>query len=386
MVTESGACFVAAIVLTVRSSLGFAFLCAVGVACIAGAASYGSSRPATAHEPQRAARADFRPRPLVSGLSAPLYVTGVKGQPGQLYIVEQGGLIRVFERGKLRAKPFLDVSGIVNAGGEQGLLGLAFHPQYARNRRFYVQYTARDGDTKLVEYRSNGTVALPRTARPLFGSEDPYGNHNAGMLAFGTNGRLYFSMGDGGSGGDPENRSQNMRSLFGKLLSLDVATKGLWIEGVGLRNPWRFSFDRTTGDLLIGDVGQGELEEIDFTPRSNPGLENYGWDVFEGSSKFEDKSLGPGKLVVPIAEYSHAEGCSVTGGYVYRGSNRALRGRYIYGDFCSGTVWSLKPSAGKASGLRKEPFKIPNLTSFGEDSAGELYAVSGGGTISRLTP
>jgi len=386
MVTESGACFVAAIVLTVRSSLGFAFLCAVGVACIAGAASYGSSRPATAHEPQRAARADFSPRPLVSGLSAPLYVTGVKGQPGRLYIVEQGGLIRVFERGKLRAKPFLDVSGIVNAGGEQGLLGLAFHPQYARNGRFYVQYTARGGDTKLVEYRSNGTVALPRTARSLFGSEDPYGNHNAGMLAFGTNGRLYFSMGDGGSGGDPENRSQNIRSLFGKLLSLDVATKGLRIEGVGLRNPWRFSFDRTTGDLLIGDVGQGELEEIDFTPRSNPGLENYGWDVFEGSSKFEDKSLGPGKLVAPIAEYSHAEGCSVTGGYVYRGSNRALRGRYIYGDFCSGTVWSLKPSAGKTSGLRKEPFKIPNLTSFGEDSAGELYAVSGGGTISRLTP
>jgi glucose/arabinose dehydrogenase len=193
-------------------------------------------------------------------------------------------------------------------------------------------------------------------------------------------------MGDGGSGGDPENRAQNMSSLLGKLLSLDVGSKAVRIEGIGLRNPWRFSFDRATGDLLIGDVGQGEIEEIDFTAKSSPGLENYGWDVYEGSKRYEDKGIGPGRLVGPIAEYTHADGCSVTGGYVYRGSNRALRGRYLYGDFCSGTIWSFKLVGGKATASRRESFKIPNLTSFGEDSAGELYAVSGGGTISRLTP
>ena len=171
------------------------------------------------------------------------------------------------------------------------------------------------------------------------------------MLAFAPNGRLYFTMGDGGAGGDPENRSQNMRSLFGKLLSINVATKGLKIEALGLRNAWRFSFDRANGDLYIGDVGQGDLEEIDYVPAASPGLENYGWDVYEGRSKFEDKPLGPGKLVQPIAQYSHDDGCSVTGGYVYRGSNAALRGRYIYGDYCSGNVWSFKISGGKATGL-----------------------------------
>ena len=149
-------------------------------------------------------------------------------------------------------------------------------------------------------------------------------------------------MGDGGAGGDPENRSQNMRSLFGKLLSLNVATKGLKIEALGLRNAWRFSFDRANGDLYIGDVGQGAIEEINWTPADSPGLENYGWDVYEGRSKFEDKALGPGKLVSPVAQYSHDDGCSITGGYVYRGSNTSLRGRYIYGDYCSGIVWSFK--------------------------------------------
>ena len=193
-------------------------------------------------------------------------------------------------------------------------------------------------------------------------------------------------MGDGGAGGDPENRSQNMRSLFGKLLSINVATKGLRIEALGLRNAWRFSFDRANGDLYIGDVGQGAIEEINWTAADSPGLENYGWDVYEGRSKFEDKALGPGKLVAPVAQYSHSDGCSVTGGYVYRGSNASLRGRYIYGDYCSGIVWSFKLSGGNATGLRREGFKIESLTSFGEDIAGELYAVSHGGTIYRLTP
>ncbi len=271
---------------------------------------------ATTQTTAQAEAASFRPRVTVRGLSAPVFVTGAPGQAGRLYVVEQGGKIRVWEKGALRRAPFLDVSSLITSGGEQGLLGLAFHPQYPKNKRFYVQYTARNGDTKVVEYRAGAAAALPQSARILFSSRDPYGNHNAGMLAFGTNGRLYFSMGDGGAGGDPENRAQNMSSLFGKLLSLNVATKGLRIEGLGLRNPWRFSFDRATGDLLIGDVGQGDVEEVDFTPKSSPGLENYGWDVYEGTRSFEQKPLGAGKLVQPIAQYTHSQGCSITGGYV----------------------------------------------------------------------
>jgi glucose/arabinose dehydrogenase len=352
-----------------RSLVAFASLAALVTACVAGAA------------PERA---EFKPRAVASGFSQPVYVTGAKGEPGRLYVVEQGGTIHVLQGGKRRGTPFLDIRRLVTAGGEQGLLGLAFHPSYPKVRKLYVQYTARDGSTKVVEYRTNGTRAS--SPRQLFSSADPYGNHNGGMLAFGPNGRLYFTMGDGGSGGDPENRSQNPRSLFGKLLSLNVATKGLRIEALGLRNAWRFSFDRANNDLYIGDVGQGAIEEIDWTPANSPGLENYGWDVYEGRSKYEDKPLGPGKLVGPVAQYTHDDGCSVTGGYVYRGSNAGLRGRYIYGDYCSGNIWSFKLVGGKATGLRREAFKVASVTSFGQDIAGELYAVSHGGTIYRLTP
>jgi glucose/arabinose dehydrogenase len=354
----------------VRSLLALACVAALGAACAAGASDETVDRTA------------FNPRPLASGFSQPVYVTGAKGEAGRLYVVEQGGTIQVLQNGKRRGT-LLDIRRLVTAGGEQGLLGLAFHPSYPKVRKFYVQYTANNGSTKVVEYRTNGNRAS--APRLLFSSRDPYGNHNGGMLAF-QNGRLYFTMGDGGAGGDPENRAQNMRSLFGKLLSLNVATKGLKIEALGLRNAWRFSFDRANGDLYIGDVGQGAIEEINWKPKSTTGLVNYGWDVYEGTSKFEDKALGPGKLVQPVAEYSHSNGCSVTGGYVYRGSNTSLRGRYIYGDYCSGIVWSFKLSGGKATGLRREAFKIESLTSFGEDIAGELYAVSHGGTIYRLTP
>jgi len=355
-----------------RSLLALGCIAALGAACAAGAA------------PQEQDQTQFRPRAVASGFSQPVFVTAVKGEPGRLYVLEQGGTIQVLQNGRRRSTPLLDIRRLVTSGGEQGLLGLAFHPSYPRVRKLYVQYTARDGSTKLVEYRTNGTTAS--APRQLFSSRDPYGNHNGGMLAFGPNGRLYFTMGDGGAGGDPENRSQNMRSLFGKLLSMNVATKGLKIEALGLRNAWRFSFDRANGDLYIGDVGQGEIEEISYSPAGSSGLENYGWDVYEGRSRFENKALGPGKLVQPVAQYTHDDGCSVTGGYVYRGSNAALRGRYVYGDYCSGIIWSFKLSGGKATALRRERFKVDSVSSFGQDLAGELYAVSHGGTIYRLTP
>jgi glucose/arabinose dehydrogenase len=354
-----------------RGLLGLVCLAALGAACAAGAS------------PQQRDQAQFRPRVVASGFAEPIFVTAAKGEPGRLYVVEQGGTIRILQNGK-RSGTLLDIRRLVTAGGEQGLLGLAFHPSYPNVRKLYVQYTARDGSTKLVEYRTNGRRAS--APRQLFSSADPYANHNGGMLAFGPNGRLFFTMGDGGAGGDPENRAQNMRSLFGKLLSINVATKAVKIEALGLRNAWRFSFDRANGDLYIGDVGQGEIEEIDYRKRGSPGLANYGWDAYEGRSRFEDKPLGPGKLVQPVAQYSHANGCSVTGGYVYRGSSAALRGRYIYGDYCSSIVWSFKIVGGKATALRRESFKIDSVTSFGQDNQGELYGVSHAGTIYRLTP
>jgi glucose/arabinose dehydrogenase len=362
-----------AIVARVRSLVAVACVAVLGTACAAGAA------------PQQLERAQFKPRTVASGFDKPVFVTGAKGETGRLYVVEQGGTIQVLDGGKRRSAPFLDIRNLVNSSGEeQGLLGLAFHPSYPKVKKLYVQYTARDGSTRVVEYRTNGNRASsPRT---LFTSADPYGNHNGGMLAFGPNGRMYFTMGDGGAGGDPENRAQNPRSLFGKLLSLNVATKGMRIEALGLRNAWRFSFDRANGDLYIGDVGQGDTEEVDYTPAKSPGLENYGWDVYEGTGKFEDKALGPGKLVIPVATYSHREGCSITGGYVYKGSNAALRGRYIYGDYCSGTIWSFKIVGGKATAQQRESFEISSVSSFGQDNAGELYGVSHGGTIYRLTP
>ncbi len=306
-----------------------------------------------------------------------------------MYVVEQRGTIRVIDRGRLRPGFFLDIRRLVQAGGEQGLLGLAFHPQYATNRRFYVHYTNRSGNTRVFEYRSNGTRALPGTARQIFALTDPYSNHNGGHLAFGPDGLLYVGMGDGGAGGDPEDRAQDMSSLFGKLFTIDVNSPGArpQIVALGLRNPWRYSFDRANGDLYIADVGQGDIEEVDYSPRSSTGLVNYGWDIFEGRGRFEETPQGPGRLVGPIAQYSHDLGCSVTGGVVYRGTAvRGYAGRYLYGDYCSGIVWSLKVVGGRATGNRRESFRVNGLTSFGEDTAGEVWLSSHNGTIYRLGP
>jgi len=230
-------------------------------------------------------------------------------------------------------------------------------------------------------------VAIPSSRKILLSVPDPYGNHNGGNLAFSPDGKLYTSIGDGGSGGDPEDRAQNMSSRFGKLLRLDVRRSGAaWeIAALGLRNPWRFSFDRRTGDLWIGDVGQNSIEEIDFVPRGTTGLLNFGWDVYEGTSSFEDKPLGPGKLVQPLYEYTHAAGCSVTGGYVYRGrAISRVAGRYFFGDYCAGTIWSLRLAGGNAVDVRSEGIRVPGLASFGEGPSGELYLTSDDGPVYRL--
>ena len=351
-------------------------------------AGCGSDEPERSAAPVAPQIQALRVRPVATGLDQPVHVTAPRSERTRVYVVEKVGRIRVLENGRLRAQPFLDIAGQVSTGSEQGLLSVAFHPRYASNRRFYVNYTDRGGDTRVVEYRSNGRQALPGTRRQVLLVDQPYSNHNGGHLAFGPDGLLYIGLGDGGAGGDPENRAQDMSTLLGKMVTLDVDRRGSRpvIVGLGLRNPWRYSFDRTTGDLYIGDVGQNAVEEIDYTPRRSAGLENYGWDVYEGRARFEDKEPSTGRLVFPIAQYSHSEGISVTGGHVYRGrAVPALRGRYIYGDYGSGTIWTLRVSGGRATQVRRESIRVSSLSSFGEDAAGELYATSLEGTVYRIT-
>jgi glucose/arabinose dehydrogenase len=324
---------------------------------------------------------------VASGFDEPVLVTSARAQPNVLYVVEQTG--RIIRLAGGRRNVFLDLRGTVEAGGERGLLGLAFDPRYPRDRRVYVAYTTADQNV-VDEYRVNtaGTAVVRSTRRVLLAVNDPYSNHNGGHVAFGRDGFLYTTIGDGGAGGDPENRAQDPASLFGKLLRFNVDRRPAEPEivALGLRNAWRFSFDWANGDLYLGDVGQGDMEEIDYTKYPSPGLENYEWDVREGTRPFEDKAYGPGRRVDPIAEYDHGQGCSVTGGYVYRGrAVRAAVGRYFYGDYCSGRVWSLVVRNGRASGLRAERgLRTEGLSSFGEGATGELYLVSHQGTIYRL--
>jgi glucose/arabinose dehydrogenase len=317
---------------------------------------------------------------IASGLDSLVHLAQPRGETRRLFAVEKDGKIQVVTNGRVTGT-LLNLSGRVSTGSEQGLLSVAFHPRYARNRRYYVNYTDSGGDTRVVEYRGS------RRLRTLLTVDQPYSNHNGGQVAFGPDGRLYVGMGDGGSGGDPENRAQNPGTRLGKLLAIDVNRRGArWqMVALGLRNPWRFSFDRRTGDLYIGDVGQNAWEEVDFTPRRSPGLENYGWDVYEGRAKFEDKSPSGGRLVFPIVVYPLGSHCAVAGGFVYRGTAvPSARGRYFYGDNCSGAVWSLRVVGGRARSVRREPITIDGLASFGENSRGELYAVTLGGQIYQL--
>ena len=327
-------------------------------------------------------------QPYASGLGALTAIASTRAEPRRLYAVEQVGRIRYFVNGRL-AGTFLDLRERITSGGEQGLLSLAFHPNYARNHRFYVNYTDRNGDTRVVEFRSRRGRGVKSTARQLLFVDQPYANHNGGELQFDRRGLLYVGMGDGGSAGDPENRAQNPRERLGKLLRINPLRRGArWqMVALGLRNPWRFSFDRANGDLYVGDVGQGNWEEIDYRPaRAIGSPANYGWKAFEGRARYTNTPLGPGQLVSPVYAYNHGESnCSVTGGYVYRGrAVSAAAGRYFFGDYCSGIVWSLRIANGQATDVRREPFRVSSLASFGEDVSGELYFATGDGRIYQL--
>ncbi|MBK9709842.1 MAG: PQQ-dependent sugar dehydrogenase [Kouleothrix sp.] len=342
---------------------------------------------------------------LVTGdLRQPIFVTHAGDGSGRLFVVEKGGTIAIVRDGKRAEKPFLDISALVNArGSEQGLLGLAFHPGYKSSGRFFVYYTATNGDNTVARYQVSGDPdsADPASGVVLFAVPDPAPNHNGGMLAFGPDGYLYAGLGDGGSAGDPWGNGQNRGALLGKLLRLDV-DKGdpyaippdnPWASGgdargevwaYGLRNPWRFSFDRATGDLYIGDVGQNQYEEIDFQPAGSKGGQNYGWNIREATHCYQAQSCQAEGLVDPIHEYSHAEGCSVTGGYVYRGAAMPeLQGIYLFGDYCSGTIWSLHQTAGQWEPRELLQSKL-SISSFGEDEAGELYVTDLGGGLYRM--
>jgi glucose/arabinose dehydrogenase len=325
----------------------------------------------------------------VAKFSSPVYATSAPGEPANLYVVEQAGRIMVVQNGTTRATPFFDIRPIVASGGEQGLLSVAFDPAYATNHYFYVDYTDRNGDTRVVRYRSNGTTGNPGSAKQLLFVKDFASNHNGGQLQFGPGKFLYWGNGDGGGGGDPQHNGQSLARPFAKIMRLNVrAAKPYWrLVAYGLRNPWRFSFDRANGDLYIGDVGQGDWEEIDYLRRGS-GLANFGWNHFEGRHSYEPSTplLTRARYHPPIAEYAHSQGCSVTGGYVYRGKAvPAAAGRYFYGDYCSGTIWSLEVAGGKARGLRQEPFRVEGLSSFGEDAGGELYLMSANsGDLFRL--
>jgi glucose/arabinose dehydrogenase len=312
-------------------------------------------------------------------------------------VVEKVGRIRIIQGGVLLDTPFLDISGRVgSSSNEQGLLGLAFHPGYIENGRFFVNYTDRNGNTIIARYRvsEEPSRADPGSETVLLRVDQPYPNHNGGVLAFGPDGYLYAGLGDGGAAGDPFGNAQKLDTRLGKILRLDVNSAdpyaipasnpfGNEIWAYGLRNPWRLSFDRLTGDLFIADVGQNQWEEIDFLPAGASGDLNFGWDYFEGTHPFEGTPPQGPQFIPPIAEYDHGQGCSVTGGYVYRGTLPGWQGIYLYADYCQGTVWGLLHT--EQGWQNQVLFETGvTVTSFGQDQAGEVYLVSDSGQVFRL--
>ncbi|MEM6284172.1 MAG: PQQ-dependent sugar dehydrogenase, partial [Chloroflexota bacterium] len=336
------------------------------------------------------------------GFTRALYVTHAGDGTDRLFMVQQNGIIYVMENGTLLPTPFLDASGLISSDAlgsgytERGLLGLAFHPDYATNGQFFINYTElSSNDTIVARFTASGSdpnVANPESGDIIFRTAQPYANHNGGHIDFGPDGFLYISVGDGGSAGDPLNSGQQPDTLLGTLLRIDVdsglpyaipesnpfvgstfGAEEVW--AYGLRNVWRFSFDRTTGDMYMGDVGQNRWEEVNYQPAGQGG-QNYGWNIMEGTNPFSGAAI-PADLTGPIAEYQHINGnCSVTGGYVYRGEAiPTLQGAYIYGDYCSGQVWAAYRDA---SGVWQSDLLIDTdftISSFGEDESGELYMI-----------
>jgi glucose/arabinose dehydrogenase len=373
----------------------------------AGAPPAGDAGPAAVAQPPADVQITVRWE-VASDFVQPLQVTHAGDGSNRLFVVEQPGRIFIVEGSSVLPTPFLDIRSLVEtAGSERGLLGLAFHPDYASNGLFYVDYTrAGDGATVIARYSvsSDPDVADPASATVLLTVAQPYANHNGGQIAFGPDGYLYASLGDGGSAGDPLDSGQDVTTLLGSILRLDVdggapyaippdnpfvGTTGqdeIW--DWGLRNPWRFSFDRLTGDLYIGDVGQALWEEIDFHAAGAPGGLNFGWNCKEGTHEYDfTGDCLTAQLVNPIAEYSHSVGNAVTGGFVYRGSRYPdLQGRYFYGDYSTGKIWSMyKTGPDTWSDPQLELDTTLFISSFGEDEAGELYVVDLAGSIRRLT-
>jgi glucose/arabinose dehydrogenase len=401
-----------------------------GTAGAAGAAGSGGSPVSVEPDPLKDCGAaaspavpELRLEQVVTGLDEPIYVTQVRGDSARLFVVEKPGRVRIVRAGALVEAPFVSIDAVSDRGQEMGLLGLAFHPDYSDNGRFYVYYsTLRGSDhfSRIAEYRvssDNPDVADPASERVLLEVDQPEDNHNGGNLQFGPDGYLYIGLGDGGGGGDQHGASgngQNLGTLLGKILRIDVDGMGAGPLGAyaipsgnaavagalpeiwsyGWRNPWRFSFDPCTGDMYIGDVGQGRLEEVDFEPAGTPGR-NYGWRLMEGDDCFNPDSgcdAARQNLVLPVATYDHGVGVSITGGYVYRGpAIPSLRGTYLYADYQSTRFFALRMQNGSVaqgqvdiSGNLSAGQGFGGISSFGQDSAGELYVVSFTGSVYRI--
>jgi glucose/arabinose dehydrogenase len=371
--------------------------------------SVSSSSPASSSAPGSRSATPSRPAgpprlALVGRFDSPIHLASPPGDE-RLFVVEQAGRIRVVRKGRTLPAPFLDITGQVGSGGERGLLSVAFAPDYATSGRFYVDYTNRAGDTRVVEYRvsANPDRADPATRRELLAVDQPYSNHNGGLLLFDKAGMLLIGLGDGGSGGDPDNRAQNVADLLGKVLRIDPHPSGGRPYGIpadnpfrsaagarpevwayGLRNPWRFSFDGDT--FYLADVGQNRVEEVNAVPPGRQAGANYGWRPFEGRDHYtQERPVHPDRVVTPVHTYTHDGGrCSVTGGVVYRGSVRALQGRYLFGDYCTGEIWSFPAGTADRPAVVAFPVRGGHPASFGVDSAGEVYVVSQDGEVWRI--
>ena len=373
---------------------------------------------------------------IADGYKKPVFITSYPNNAKLLYIVEQAGLIKLINDGKKLSRPFFDINKrVVNPnrpGDERGLLGFAFHPNHTNNGKFYINYMDNDGNTIISEFSTNSELrANHKSERIILKLKQPYGNHNGGDIQFGPDGYLYISIGDGGKAGDPLNAGQDLSSLFGKIIRIDIEQKPYGIPksnpffgqkgkreeiwAWGLRNVWRFSFDKQTGDKYLADVGQNKWEEVNFEPASSKGGLNYGWRIMEANHCYDPKENCPTEgLIKPIIEYPNdanhpafafriieelsfsetdVEGCSVTGGYVYRGQKiKSMQGQYIFGDYCSGNIWTLKVVNGKAINFKNRTEEInigggeftTYISSFGQDSDGEIYIIDYNGGIYKL--